>query len=143
MSPRDWTPDDNPPEVQTLPHCTGCTEPGAVTHQQETAEHIHDMVERYRSYTANLETTHIETLQQLTEANATIAALRDALVFWTDGQSPALAQPIPPAAAKLLAERDAGRALYEAVRGTAIEFEDGDVQTAYDEAVEAYRKGVE
>lgn len=29
----------------TLPHCTGCTEPGSVTHQPETAEHIHDACE--------------------------------------------------------------------------------------------------
>ncbi len=121
-------PADNPPEVQTLPHCTGCIEPGSVTHQQETVEHIHD------------------------GCGATIAALRDMLerLNRRGGMGlevharieSALAHPIPPAAAKLLAERDAGRALFEAVRD---EFENG--SGAYSswliEAAEAYRKVVD
>lgn len=96
----------------------------------------------------------------LTEANATIAALRDALDksaghavgianrAYHDSADHQAAEailalacanerlddhPIPPAAAKLLAERDAGRALYEAVR-----HDWGNL-----EAVEAYRKVVE
>lgn len=125
----------------TLPHCTGCTEPGAVTHQQETVEHIHDF------------------------CGATIAALREALVealvedlgddhghvyrhckfcgFDSDAYDFPHAVTCPinhqsPAAAKLLAERDAGRALYEAVRDTS-----GSGDEAVWEALEAYRKVVE
>lgn len=128
----------------TLPHCIGCTEPGAVTHQQETVEHVHDV------------------------CNATIVALRAALqryydwhhmgfqeyterygpVSWReDGQLPdvipvlaqvhaALDHPIPSAATKLLAERDAARALYEAL-------EDADLVGAPLTAYEAYRTVIE
>ena len=121
----------------TLPHCTGCTEPGEPTHHGETVEHIHDW------------------------CNATIAALREALVELSEGKGrysmdplthadnciedmkaiavDALAQPIPPAAAKLLAERDAGRALYEAIMNG-----EGRVYLpAVEAAVEAYRKVVD
>ena len=49
----------------------------------------------------------------------------------------ALAQPIPPAAAKLLAERDAGRALYEAVRGAGAAS-----WPSVGQAIDAYRKAV-
>lgn len=91
---------------------------------------------------------------QLAEANATIAQQRKALealidevkaadvmdagVMYavSDGEA-ALAQPLPPAAAKLLAERDAGRALYEAVRESG-----GSYGPEVWQAVEAYRKAV-
>lgn len=134
--------------MTTLPHCTGCTEPGAVTHQQETAEHIHDA------------------------CNATIAALREELEAAVDamhtygGDAEAafarttqriLAHPLPPAAAKLLAERDAGRALFEALRTYGQHLVSCASQTVtaanttaailcdcgLDAAIEAYRKVVD
>ena len=79
----------------TLPHCTGCTEPGE--HQQETVEHIHDGCPKLWDcpdcgFAFDAVHTDVGTDEHtcpvceearlerdLTEANATIAELRDAL----------------------------------------------------------------
>ena len=60
----------------TLPHCTGCTEPGEPTHQQETVEHIHDAC---NSEIRAQEDWIVAHAYALDEANVTIAALREAL----------------------------------------------------------------
>ena len=122
----------------TLPHCTGCTEPGEPTHQQETVEHIHDVCEK----------RFINTVAwpQYRELNALIAELRAWNAELQEAHCSAACpdrhhvgdRPIPPAAAKLLAERDAGRALYEEVVGCGVV-----AGPEVWQAVEAYRKVVD
>lgn len=105
---------------------------------------------------------------QLNEANATIATLREALEWFVEietddcrwdhddgycqnhnlSEAPCyvaearklIAQPLPPSAAKLLAERDAGRALFEACTAP---YEKRIMSDTVWQAVEAYRKVVE